>query len=256
MSNGIESSIFFMKRDELHLEQKPYAYRFAAQIDIPQSNFVLQEHHGIRVTDIRRQLEDFTLQKNGFVVLRLADEIPYEDFFDPERVKVHSDGVSLDSQERVKLSNSHWKTLRLRSTDFRGPYWCVYKGAIILLGLVLILAVNLDTTTAETLREVIRQHGDEAEDLLLKKRIQWINIWKPLRGPLNDWPLTFCDTSNIDPSESFEKADLLYPEFVIENRQIYYSPHYRWHYLSEQQTNEIIVFKQSDTDSEASPGMP
>ena len=89
MSDGIESSIFFMKRDELHLEQKPYAYRFAAQIDIPQSNFVLQEHHGIRVTDIRRHLEDFGLQKNGFVVLSLADEIPYEDFFDSETVKVY-----------------------------------------------------------------------------------------------------------------------------------------------------------------------
>ena len=130
--------------------------------------------------------------------------------------------------------------------------------------------MSVDTTTEETLREVRRQHGDKAE-ALLQKRVQWIkcvlphmvfelplitmkSIWKPLRGPLSDWPLTFCDTSHIVPTQHFEKADLLYPDFIIENSQVYYSPQYDWHYLSKQQTNELIVFKQSDTDSSASPG--
>ncbi len=89
LSPAIVTSMFFMKKDLLHQEEKPYAYRFAAEIDIPQSNFVLQEHDHITIKDIRGHLKDLSIEDNGFTVLRMTDDIPYEDYFDPFKVKAY-----------------------------------------------------------------------------------------------------------------------------------------------------------------------
>jgi hypothetical protein len=71
---------------------------------------------------------------------------------------------------------------------------------------------------------------------------------------LYDWPLAFCDASTVNPITDFEHADLVYPEFVTENCQVYFNPSAKWYYLSGQQTDELIVFKQSDTLAGTCPG--
>jgi hypothetical protein len=82
------------------------------------------------------------------------------------------------------------------------------------------------------------------------------SIWKPLRGPLNDWPLAVCDASSVDSAGDLEAADLLYPDLVTENYQVYYKSGYKWYYLSNHDVSEVIVFKQSDSNTGACPGMP
>jgi hypothetical protein len=81
------------------------------------------------------------------------------------------------------------------------------------------------------------------------------SIWKPLKGPLNDWPLTFCSSTTVEP-EDLEAADLLYPDLATENYQVYHHQRHRWFYLSDHETTELIVFKQSDSDPTASAGVP
>lgn len=57
----VETSIFFMKGNPLHDRQKPYAYRYAAETDIQQNNFELQEYDHITMEDIRGHLHDFSV---------------------------------------------------------------------------------------------------------------------------------------------------------------------------------------------------
>ena len=80
------------------------------------------------------------------------------------------------------------------------------------------------------------------------------SIWKPLKGPLNDWPLTFCDASTVQKHADLEAADLLYPDLVTENFQIYHRPGHKWYYLSNQLPSELVVFKQADSLNEMNPG--
>jgi hypothetical protein len=42
---------------------------------------------------------------------------------------------------------------------------------------------------------------------------------------------------------------------MTETCQVYYRPSYKWYYLSNQQVDELLVFKQSDSLEGASPGM-
>ncbi|EEQ34347.1 conserved hypothetical protein [Microsporum canis CBS 113480] len=82
------------------------------------------------------------------------------------------------------------------------------------------------------------------------------SFWKPLRGPLNDWPLVLCDSSLIDVRKDLAIADLLYPNLATENSILYYRDGLKWYYLSDHDPNEIIVFKQMDSLRSACPGVP
>jgi hypothetical protein len=64
-----------------------------------------------------------------------------------------------------------------------------------------------------------------------------------------------CDPKSLEPALDLEPCDLVYPDYVVENRQVYFSERQRWMYLSDQMPNEAWVFMQADTDAKAgNPG--
>lgn len=81
-------------------------------------------------------------------------------------------------------------------------------------------------------------------------------MWKPLKGPLNDWPLALCDVSTLDPQADLEPADLLYPDMATENFQVYHRPNYEWYFLAPHDVSEAIVFLQADNGPGKRPGVP
>lgn len=97
------------------------------------------------------------------------------------------------------------------------------------------------------------------------------SIWKPITGPVRDWPLAMCDPRTVNPAEDFEPCDLVYPgqfvhamaqsyltlssDYVVENRQLYFNRRQKWLYLSEQQKTEAWLFVQSDTAGDTMSGM-
>ncbi|KAK5457294.1 hypothetical protein LTS15_005075 [Exophiala xenobiotica] len=60
-----------------------------------------------------------------------------------------------------------------------------------------------------------------------------------------------CDPKSLEPAVDLEPCDLVYPDYVVENRQVYFSERQRWMYLSDQMPNEAWVFLQADTDAKA-----
>ena len=72
------------------------------------------------------------------------------------------------------------------------------------------------------------------------------SIWRPLRGPLRDWPLALCDISTVDLA-NIHPGDLVHPNFVVENCQVNYNPNQQWHFISGQMPTEAWVFLQSDS---------
>lgn len=60
--------------------------------------------------------------------------------------------------------------------------------------------------------------------------------------------MALCDARTVQPEKDLEPADLVYAEYVVENRQIYQSSRHKWYYISDQQPDEAWIFMQSDTD--------
>jgi hypothetical protein len=78
-----------MRKDVLHQREKPYAFRYAAEEGIPQSNFEMDKHESIVIEDLRGRLDSFTFEGNGFTVLKLPREVPYEDYYHPTKVSAY-----------------------------------------------------------------------------------------------------------------------------------------------------------------------
>ncbi|KAI1120234.1 hypothetical protein F5Y10DRAFT_283456 [Nemania abortiva] len=101
------------------------------------------------------------------------------------------------------------------------------------------------------LRRVYQHLGDEADELL-QGRAQIINVWRPLRGPVQEWPLATMDSRsltepNIHPTNIFKYQYELQGQTV----SITHSPDQRWYYLDQQQTNEVTFIKIWDNQDDA-----
>ncbi len=74
-------------------------------------------------------------------------------------------------------------------------------------------------------------------------------MWRVLKGPNNDWPLALCDFSLINP-EDITLNDALHYKRVGENSLLHHSEAHRWYYLSDMREDDLIVFRNVDSEGE------
>ena len=85
----------------------------------------------------------------------------------------------------------------------------------------------------------------DAEDKL-KRRFMFVNVWRPIRGPVEDDALAVCD------AESIEQSDLVATELIYADRKgeiynITFSPKHRWCYFPRMTREEAMLFKCFDS---------
>jgi hypothetical protein len=105
--------------------------------------------------------------------------------------------------------------------------------------------VHVDHTARSGPQRVRDLLGDEAGELL-KGRVQVINMWRPIRGPLRDAPLAVCDSRTVDPKD-LVPSDLVYRHRVGETYSVTWNPAHRWFYAPEMRTDEALLLKIADT---------
>jgi len=87
--------------------------------------------------------------------------------------------------------------------------------------------------------------GDEAETLL-RGRYAFINLWRPIKGPVVDMPLAYGDARSIAYSD-FVGSDLIYPDRRGETYAVRYSPAHRWFYAPLMRRDEAALLKCFDS---------
>jgi len=90
-----------------------------------------------------------------------------------------------------------------------------------------------------------RMLGD-ATDRLLKRRFAFINLWRPIRGPLVDQPLAVCDARSVAPGDLIAQ-DLIYRDRVGETYAVAFNPLHRWVYFPGMQRDEALLIKCYDS---------
>ena len=105
--------------------------------------------------------------------------------------------------------------------------------------------VHIDHTARSGPQRVRDLLPDEA-DVLLKGRVQVINLWRPIKGPLLDSPLAVCDATSIDFND-LVPSDLVYPHRVGETYSVKFNPAHRWYYVPRMRTDEALLLKCCDT---------
>lgn len=86
---------------------------------------------------------------------------------------------------------------------------------------------------------------DEAETLL-KGHFAIINVWRPIRGPVQESPLAVCDAQSLQ-QEDFIASDLIYPHRKGETYAVRFRPGHQWYYFPRMQPDEALLLKCYDS---------
>jgi hypothetical protein len=118
---------------------------------------------------------------------------------------------------------------------------------------------------SKKIREVVRRaHNDYTEwsgpqrvrdllpdeaDQLLKRRFAVVQVWRPIRHPVETFPLAICDARSI-AFEDFVISERRYPNRIGQTYAITYNPAHRWYWLPRMRRDEALVFKVYDSEKD------
>ena len=83
--------------------------------------------------------------------------------------------------------------------------------------------------------------GDEAETLL-RGRFAVIQVWRPIRHPVESHPLAICDAQTVSPA-TLVVNERRYPDRIGQTYGITYDPGQRWYWFPHMRPDEALVFK-------------
>ncbi len=239
-TNDVEAELNYL----LPTGVRPRTYTFPPPDGAPRTN-IENEAHRVIIRDIRGLSEPPALDREGFALLPFATSVG--DLYNEEEVRtryypeVEEFITRVTGATRVFIFDH---TVRHRIpgvTDDRigdVPRQPVAR-------------VHVDHT-ARSGPQRVRDLLTEEAPTLLRGRVQIINLWRPIVGPLVDAPLALADARTVAP-EDLVPSDLVYPHRIGETYSVTFNPAHRWYYASAMQAEEALLIKcyDSATDGRA-----
>lgn len=203
----------------------------------PQRNFS-DASHDIQLSDIRGSESDFDLDTNAFKAVSsvpLSAEVDF-DSDDSVKQKYYPEVASLLLKHLPGASRVHVFDHTIRRTSPSAPRQPVNK-------------VHIDQTPSSALARVPLHLPDEASELL-KSRVRIVNVWRPLNGAVESFPLAFADSTSV-PDEALVTVELRYPNRTGETSGVKKTDGQRWHYWSGIDGDERLLLQCFDSEKGA-----
>jgi len=86
---------------------------------------------------------------------------------------------------------------------------------------------------------------DEADELL-QRRFAIIQVWRPIRHPVESWPLAIADAQSLSPADMVV-TERRYPDRIGQTSAVTYNPAHRWYWFPRMRPDEALVFKVYDS---------
>jgi len=77
-------------------------------------------------------------------------------------------------------------------------------------------------------------------------RIVQVNVWRPIRGPVQRSPLALADAASVRPDDLIA-SDQLFPDRVGEIYHLAFDPAQRWYYAPQMTRDEVLLIKGWDS---------
>ena len=94
----------------------------------------------------------------------------------------------------------------------------------------------------QRVRDLLPQEADE----LLRRRFAIIQVWRPIRHPVETFPLAICDARSV-AFEDFVISERRYPNRIGQTYAVKYNPKHHWYYFPRMRREEALVFKVYDS---------
>jgi hypothetical protein len=217
--------------------EKPRTYTYNPPPPGEPMSTVVSEPRTVPIHDARPVLAQVSLDREGFNLIRFDTAVT--DFDDEDAVKavyypeIERAMKAATGADRVFIFDHTIRRHIAGAKDDRiGPRQPVPR-------------IHVDHTVNSGPQRVHDFLPDEADELL-RGRVQIINLWRPIRGPVRDFPLAVCDASTVDFGD-LVGADHIYRHRVGETYQVLYNPAHRWFYVPEMRSDEALLLKCFDS---------
>lgn len=209
---------------------------------IDYENVSLEEHE-LPVYNARLNQADFSLERNGFQLIRhisdvnnFRDENELNTIYQAEMVTLIK---SVTGAVRVHVFDH---TLRTGDENSDDASWMRET----------VNHVHNDYTTQSAPQRVRDLFPDEAENLL-QHRFAIIQVWRTIRSPVEKSPLAMCDARSISVDDLIvmERSRPVGPgstERVGELYHLSFNKKHRWFYFPKMTNEEVLIFKTFDSD--------
>jgi hypothetical protein len=200
----------------------------------PERNY-RDEAFSVTLQDVRGREGDFSLDKDSFQTLKNIPDTTETDFASDDSIRrsyyPEVEQILLDHVpgcERIFIFDH-----TIRSVDpsaSRPP----------------LTRCHLDQTHESAKARVKHHLPDDAEELL-KGRYRIINVWRPINGPVVEYPLGMISASSA-VEEDFVNIKHIYPHRTGETGGVTYSDTHKWYYWSGVTNNERILLQCFDSE--------
>lgn len=214
---------------------KPFNYVEAPPEGQPQRNFG-DIDIPITIDDIRGKEDTFTLDNNAFTALQNIPQSAEKDFLDDDSIKRNY----YPEVEKLLLDNvpgSHRILLfdhtirRANPNAHRAP----------------VTRVHIDQTASSAQARVHHHLPDEAETLL-RGRYRIINVWRPINGAVESWPLAFANSATVS-DEALVGIEHRYPDRTGETAAVKHTDGQHWCYWSGMGDDERLLLECFDSEN-------
>jgi len=200
------------------------------------------EPHRVTLRNGRPHIAEFDIEKHGFRFVPHNTRVA--DFYDEDeisRVYYPEMEALVKAETGAKRVVVFDHTLRTADDELR-------QAAKIR---EVVRRVHNDYTDWSGPQRVRDLMGDEAEELL-KHRFAIVQVWRPIRHPVESWPLAIADARSLSPDD-IVVTERRYPDRVGQTSAITWNAEHRWYWFPHMRPDEALVFKtfESMTDGRA-----
>jgi hypothetical protein len=219
------------------MTERPHSYTYDPPPGVPRTN-TANAPHRVMVHDARPLVADLSLDREGFELAEQRSAVC--DFYDEDELR----RVYYPEAERLVARYTGALRVIIFDHTIRRRQWGAEDRAA---GMPRQPAtrVHNDYTERSAPQRIRDLMGDEA-DALLGRRYEFINVWRPIRGPLRDAPLAMCDARSVSPGDMVA-SDLIYRDRKGEIYLMQHNPKQRWYYVPEMRADEVLLLKCYDS---------
>lgn len=237
--------------DDLFYEEKPFEILTDIPKDAPdqrKTNLTFTEGREELVVNCRGIENNFSLDTHGFSFHKHKSALTPDDFHNRQEVE----STYLPECEELlrklvqNVDQVFFYNWRLRCSSDEKIEGSVINFSDPTSPLGAAVHVHVDQSPSSIV-ERIEAYLPEQASHLLRGRVQHINIWRPIDGPVEDYPLALCDGRSM-PSEMLVETNRISRQFSGDSLFAMYQDGYRWHYLESQRDDELLVFKSFDSE--------
>jgi hypothetical protein len=222
----VTTTLYYLKRGP----EKPARYLFDPPPGVPVWNGI-DDPRAMRIEDARGREAQFTLDRNGFALVKAPTAVA--DFYSAEEIRrVYYPEVERLLCHELGASRVFVFDHSVRNAGRPGANMPVRR-------------VHNDHTVNSAPRRVRDHLGADAPELL-RHRFGIVNVWRPIRGPVQDSPLALCDARSFTDDDLIA-TDFVYPHLRGETLSVAYNPAHRWYYFSGMQPDEVVLIRVHDS---------